>query len=83
MATDKSVNCANRNNDWDILWIGWYGFYHTKNNAITFIEAWLYNYYVNWITKVIVKNWTSWKYLTTIADNTTSNNLDEIKSCSL
>jgi hypothetical protein len=78
-----NVNCANRDEKWNILWIWWKWYYHSKIQAISFIEKWTYDYYVNWKVKVIVKNLITWKYLTTQPDNTVNDNLDNINQCSL
>lgn len=81
--SNVTITCARRDKDWDILGIWATGWYHPKSSVISNIENNIYAYYVNWITKVIVKQGVYAKYITTVPDNTTWNNLDNIKLCSL
>lgn len=83
MAEKITVTCDTRDNEWNITWIWSSSFYHTKIQAINNIENWIYNYFVNWRTQIVVKNWPTGKYLTTVPNETEWDNLDFLPICRL
>lgn len=84
---DRAVRKTGKDKDGDItslcdsgaLWSP-----RSKSNAIYDIENKIHTYYVPWTsgrTEITVVNGPNGKYLRTVRDNSTGNNLDELPDC--
>jgi len=84
---DRAVTKTGKNNEGDITALcldnaAWSP--RTKADAISDIESSSHTYYVPWTTgrtEITVVNSSSGKYLKTVRDGSTGNNLDELPDC--